>query len=191
MATTRALYGGALSCSIPSSFLDASDLRQIPDTQEVFLSPDSDLSLIFEVLELVKEEGAADSLEAAVKFHFSSLAHDNSALSSDIFSIDLPTPTTTTTTSTSESRPEVQGPTILKGTQTVSKFNRPAEEADTVLIQFALWRIPTKNADVTMCVNYPIKMGESGEERDPEEAKKVFENALRSFEIQDFGLFAG
>jgi len=44
-----------------------SDLRQIPDTQEVFLSPDSDLSFIVEVLELVKEEGAADSLEAAVK----------------------------------------------------------------------------------------------------------------------------
>jgi hypothetical protein len=33
----------------------------------VFLSPDSDLSFIVEVLELVKEEGAADSLEAAVK----------------------------------------------------------------------------------------------------------------------------
>lgn len=124
------------------------------------------------------------------RFHFSSLAHDNSALSSDISSIDLPSSTSANGSSES-SQPEVQGPTILQGTQTVSKFNRPAEEADTVMIQFALWRIPTKNADVTLCVNYPIKMGETGEERDPEEAKKVFEDAVRSFAIKDFGLFAG
>ena len=76
---------------------------------------------------------------------------------------------------------------MLRGTQAVSKFNRPAEEADTVLIQLALWRIPAKNADVTL----PTKMGESGEERDPQEAKTVFEEAVRSFDIRDFGLFAG
>ena len=40
----------------------------MPDTQEVFLSPDSDLSLIVEVLELVKEDGAGDSLEAAMRY---------------------------------------------------------------------------------------------------------------------------
>ncbi|GAA6006533.1 hypothetical protein JCM11491_004997 [Sporobolomyces phaffii] len=187
MDSTRPLYGDAISCSLPSAFLDASDLRQIPDTQEVFLSPDSDLSLIVEVLELVKDEGAADSLETAAKFHFSSLAHDNTALSSDVTSISL-APSAPPADST---RPDVLGPTVLTGTQTVSKFNRPAEEADTVLIQFALWRIPTKNADVTLCVNYPIRMGETGEERDPEEAKRVFENAVKSFKIKDFGLFAG
>lgn len=126
------------------------------------------------------------------RFHFSSLAHDNSALSSNISTVDLPSSSSTTANGSADSsRPEVQGPTVLKGTQTVSKFNRPAEEADTVLIQLALWRIPSKNADVTLCVNFPIKMGESGEERDPVEARKVFESAVRSFEIKDFGLFAG
>lgn len=44
-----------------------SDLRQVPDTQEVFMAPDSDLSLIVEVLELVKQDGAGDSLEKALK----------------------------------------------------------------------------------------------------------------------------
>ncbi|GAA5931682.1 Ran GTPase-binding protein MOG1 [Sporobolomyces koalae] len=184
----RPLYGGAIACTLPSRFLDASDLRQVPDTQEVFLAPDSDLSLIVEVLELVTEQGAADSLEAAIKFHFASLAHDNTALSSEIETIELPGPSTAPTDS---SQPTVQGPTVVTGVQTVSKFNRPAEEADTVLIQFALWRIPSKNADVTLCVNYPVKMGETGETRDPTEAKTVFEEAVRSFAIKDFGLFAG
>jgi len=39
----------------------------VPDTQEVFLSPDSDLSLIVEVVEFVTEEGAGESVEAALK----------------------------------------------------------------------------------------------------------------------------
>ncbi|GAA5875253.1 hypothetical protein JCM16303_000556 [Sporobolomyces ruberrimus] len=189
MTSTRPLYGGAISSSLPSAFLDASDLRQVPDTQEVFLSPNSDLSLIIEVLELVKDEGAGDSLEAAIKFHFSSLAHDNSALSSNIDSINVPT--IDKSTNGDSTRPEVQGPTVLTGTQSVSKFNKSPEEADTVLIQFALWRIPSKNADVTLCVNFPVKMGETGVELDPQEAKRVFEDAVRSFEIRDFGLFAG
>ena len=43
------------------------DLRQVPDTQEVFLSNDSDLSLILEVLELVRDEGAQDDLDSAIR----------------------------------------------------------------------------------------------------------------------------
>ena len=33
--------------------LRGSDLRQVPDTQEVFLSPDSDVSVVVEILERV------------------------------------------------------------------------------------------------------------------------------------------
>ncbi|GAA6060536.1 hypothetical protein JCM10212_006900 [Sporobolomyces blumeae] len=184
----RQLFGGAITATLPAPFLDASDLRQVPDTQEVFLSPDSDLSLIVEVLEYVTDDGAGDSLEAGARFHFSSLAHDNSASSSDISSIRLPDPA-----STAAEPPSVptQGPAVLVGTQVVSKFNRPASEADTVLIQLALWRVPSKNADVTLCVNFPTTMGETGEARDPLEATKVFEEAVRSFKIVDYGLFAG
>ncbi|GAA5937764.1 hypothetical protein JCM1841_004779 [Sporobolomyces salmonicolor] len=180
----RPLFGGAISCSLPANFVDASDLRQVPDTQEVFLAPDSDLSLIAEILELVKDDAAADSLEAAARFHFSALAHDNGALSSDVSSLALPS----SAPAPAPGEPEVLGPTLLSGIQLVSKFNRPASEADTVLIQLALWRIPSKNADVTLCVNYPIRMGETGEERSPDEAKMVFEEAVRSFGIKDFGL---
>lgn len=44
-----------------------SDLRQVPDTQEVFLFPDSDSSIIFEILEIVREEQAANDLREAVR----------------------------------------------------------------------------------------------------------------------------
>ncbi|GAA5989126.1 hypothetical protein JCM10908_001169 [Rhodotorula pacifica] len=184
----RQLYGGAISCSIPDNYVDASDLRQVPDTQEVFMAPDSDLSLIVEVLELVKEDGAEDSLEKALKFHFSSLAHDNAALSSDISTYNLPS---SAPHPQGPGLPTLLGPATLEGKQTVSKFNKPASEADTVLIQLALWRIPDRDADVTLSVNWPLRSGETGEEHDATDPRRVFEEAWRSFQINDFGLFAG
>jgi hypothetical protein len=33
-----------------------SDLRQVPDTQEVWLSPDSDISVVIEILERVEPD---------------------------------------------------------------------------------------------------------------------------------------
>ena len=44
-----------------------SDLRQIPDTQEVFLLKDSDTSIIFEILQMVTDEKAVNDLREAAK----------------------------------------------------------------------------------------------------------------------------
>lgn len=88
MSASRPLYGGAITASVPANYVDArwvrlsssprcirkeltrpahSDLRQVPDTQEVFLAPDSDLSYIVEVLELVKDEQSEHDLDKAVR----------------------------------------------------------------------------------------------------------------------------
>ena len=45
-----------------------SDLRQIPDNQEVFLSPSSDTSVVIVVLAMVEEGMARDDLWEAVKY---------------------------------------------------------------------------------------------------------------------------
>lgn len=49
--TKRDLYGGAITVSLPTDSIDASDLRQIPDHQEVFLRPKTLTSIIFEINE--------------------------------------------------------------------------------------------------------------------------------------------
>jgi Ran-interacting Mog1 protein len=64
------LFGGALHAQIPSSFIDVSALRQVPDHQEVFVQHDGFASIMFDVLERV--DAASD--EDAVKFHFDDLA---------------------------------------------------------------------------------------------------------------------
>ena len=40
--------------------MDTSDLRQVPDTQEVFLYPDSGISIIVEILQSVEPTEATE-----------------------------------------------------------------------------------------------------------------------------------
>ena len=47
----RKLFGGGISIKVPKTFKDVSTFRQVPDNQEVFVSPDSDANLIIELLE--------------------------------------------------------------------------------------------------------------------------------------------
>lgn len=68
---TRPLYGGAISCPVGNSFLDVryethgvsvadgtyfpfSNVRQVPDNQEVFVDMETQQSLIIELLEPVE-----------------------------------------------------------------------------------------------------------------------------------------
>lgn len=60
--SARPLFGGAISTVFPLRFQDVSNMRQVPDHQEVFVDPNRDESLIFELLDLktdVADEGSA------------------------------------------------------------------------------------------------------------------------------------
>ena len=50
----RPLYGGAITCNLPDSYIDVSQMREIPDQQEVWVSSGTDTtdsSIIFEIFE--------------------------------------------------------------------------------------------------------------------------------------------
>ncbi|KAI3730779.1 hypothetical protein L1987_61956 [Smallanthus sonchifolius] len=51
----RQLFGGAISTTFPLRFEDVSNIRQVPDHQEVFVDPARDESLIIELLEMKHE----------------------------------------------------------------------------------------------------------------------------------------
>ncbi|KAL7411617.1 hypothetical protein BDY24DRAFT_127649 [Mrakia frigida] len=178
--STRPLFGGALTISLPTNLIDASDLRQVPDTQEVFLSPDSDISYIIEILQQVE----GDECEAVAKFHFSSLEHDNSSVSSQILAFNAPPSSSSspTTFSSLPPSPPNQPPlATLKGTQVVPKFGKGAGEE--VCIFLGVWRVGGKKTDILLTVNCP-------EEQLRAFGEKVFEEATRSFKVVEWGLFA-
>ena len=105
-AVSTPLYGGAITANIPCSFKDSSNVRPIPDNQEVFVEvhgPDSEsdvqpLSIIFDVLQFVDADDTEavmasepslncppdldpSSPAAAILLHFSQLADDNNSTS--------------------------------------------------------------------------------------------------------------
>lgn len=47
----KELYGGTIEVELPDDSIDASDLRQVPDHQEIFLRPKTLTSIIFEINE--------------------------------------------------------------------------------------------------------------------------------------------
>ncbi|KAK6922029.1 Ran-interacting Mog1 protein [Dillenia turbinata] len=53
----RPLFGDAISSTFPLRFQDVSDIRQVPDHQEVFVDPARDESLIFELVDFKNDVG--------------------------------------------------------------------------------------------------------------------------------------
>ncbi|KAK3706422.1 hypothetical protein QZH41_018636 [Actinostola sp. cb2023] len=72
----RELFGGAMRALIPSEAKDVSEVRQVPDNQEVFCHPTIDQSIMVDILEYqtqVQNENAA-------KYHFEDIASCNESL---------------------------------------------------------------------------------------------------------------
>ena len=170
MAATYELFGGAVALAAPAGLIDASDLRQVPDTQEVLLSPDSDVSLIVEVLQQVSEGTARETLDRAVRFHFDSLAHDNDARAAHVAWVEA----------RDGGRELSTAPALLGGTQRVCKFGK-ADLEDTVYVWVAVWRVPSKGVDLVLSVNSP---------QQPGGAEALFRTAASTLRIIDYGLFA-
>ncbi|KAJ1310319.1 hypothetical protein OPQ81_007058 [Rhizoctonia solani] len=180
MASTSVyeLFGGAITVQLPVGLTDASDLRQVPNTQEVFLASDSDVSIVFEILERVAPD---DPIEVA-KFHFDSLSNDNDAVSSTVETVYVP-----------DQQPESSRPiklSVLQGTQLVPKFNRT--HPDTVKIWLAVYRVLEKDVDLVLTFNVPVQTEKADSAVDADGAKRwldAYETAVRSLNIVDFGLF--
>ncbi|GAA96677.1 uncharacterized protein L969DRAFT_54663 [Mixia osmundae IAM 14324] len=184
----RSLWGEAVIATLPAEYIDASDLRQVPDTQEVFLAPDSDISVILEILQAVdlKQD------EEAIRHIFDSLAHDNDAFSSKV--------TDVTALSTSQ---DGLSRASLRGWQSVSKFNKSSDQADLVRIYLGLIRIPanltrskTQGAEMLVCVNAPagkaleLLQQNATALQDESVPLAVFEQIMDSLHIVDYSLFA-
>ncbi|KAG6866082.1 hypothetical protein C0991_008834 [Blastosporella zonata] len=188
---TRDLFGGAITAQTPSNLIDASDIRQVPDSQEVFLYPDSDISIIVEVLQKVEPSDFKDAIRQVIsvssdrvlilhhRFHFDSLAHDNSAASASVNSvIAIP----------NNRGDDTPSAIVLSGVQSVQKFNH--SEPDEVHILMAMYRVERKNVDLIVTFNIPTRTGDKDVSRKDTAAREHFDLFARTLKIVDYGLFA-
>ncbi|KAK7023718.1 hypothetical protein R3P38DRAFT_2953882 [Favolaschia claudopus] len=176
MSSSRQLFGGAITAVAPANFIDASDLRQVPDTQEVLLSPDSSVSIIIEVLERVDTPDD----DSAIRYHFDSLAHDNSASASTVDAV----------AAIPNTRGDKTPPALtLSGVQSVAKFNQKAQ--DQVRILMALFRVEDKRVDLVVTFNVPMVSQDDGAVHVEawNTVQNHFDAFVKSLCVVDFGLF--
>lgn len=179
------LFGGALSTFIPSSATDISNLREIPDNQEVFAHAHTDQSIIVELLEYQSQVSDQD----AARYHFEDIAGSNRALEPGAFQVTNVTPLPKSELSLSQ----CASGWFLTGTQSVSKFNEEAR--NTVTIHLGLFRLPQFSTDILVTFNDPQSISPDSSSASSAETHREpwtvqdFHRVLQSLTLHDPGLF--
>lgn len=184
-APPHPLYGGALSAALPHSAADVSQLREIPDNQEVFAHAHTDQSLIVELVEYQSQVADQD----AARYHFEDIAGSNKALEPGAFQV-----TSVVSLPKSElSLSDCSSAWMLTGTQCVSKFNEEAR--NTVTLHLGLFRLPQFSTDVLITFNDPQSISpdsssaaSAGTHREPWTVQD-FQRLLQTLTLHNPGLF--
>ena len=148
--SNRNLFGGAITANLPPSYGDVSNVRQIPDHQEVFVDNESEASVIVELLQL---ESSFQDLEA-IRHHFQDLSDANEATDTKIISEG-----SFTAEEFIPSLTAVDCKHALIGKQTVGKYRTRSDmEVDEVYIILVLVRLANVSTDLLVSMNIPARM---------------------------------
>jgi hypothetical protein len=192
MKTKRMLYGGAITCEIPDEFEDVSDIRPVPDNQEVWANVKTDSSMIFDLLEYEADVSNSDS---AMHF-FNELANDNACAEGSrkiLFTKEL-------TQEQIPLFPVGTAASVIIGDQQVAKFKddeKSGEEAKNVIrVTLVNIRLANVATDLVLSFNAPLKLGSGSssatygcELPDESAVEGIVLSALQSLKIEDWGLF--
>ncbi|KAI0505361.1 Mog1p/PsbP-like protein [Xylaria bambusicola] len=200
MATYKStpLFGGALVCDLPTNFADVSQLRQVPDNQEVYIDKDGFTSIIIEINERVGEDGSSEEIDGtALTTHLREIVGD------DIEGLKV---WNTTPTQFSKLDEDIPAYTLIA---TLAPHGLPSKEGDNAATRgnapdftamvLTLVRLEREHTDILITINVPHIRGEYDEEDvDLQLGKQgqligdAVEYASRiweSFKVKDWGLF--
>jgi hypothetical protein len=184
---TRQLFGGAITCEIPASYIDVSDFRKVPDNQECFADPDTDRSILIDILEL------CDGGPRELFTHIAEMNDANDPGMSTIVGVE---------TLSSDVVPQQASTAVpctafgLVGTQNVSKFHESAEARNHVVIYLGDIRLPQFATDIVVTHNVPTQFDPRSSSatacfipNEEHPGQNEFLQALNTFRIVDPGLF--
>lgn len=178
--TSVPLFGGAITCDLPGSFSDMSELREVPDHQEVWCDIISDRSVIVEILE---RKSLSD--EQAVEFFLSDLAVCNEARDTSVVSERQ--------VLVVEETPGLPADVrcfYAVTDQTVAKFKEAC--GNRVLIHLLIIRLVAQETDILVSLNDPVSIDpQSSSAGVPvvQGSNEVFAAIMKSFKIVDWDLF--
>nr|ADO28291.1 ran guanine nucleotide release factor [Ictalurus furcatus] len=180
---TRPLFGGAMSAVLPSNTKDISELREIPDNQEVFAHTHTDQSIIIELLEY--QSHVEDS--QAARYHFEDVAGSNKVMEAgqmEVMEVQC-------VPQEQLSLSQCSSAWILTGAQLISKFNEEAKNI--VKIHLCLFRLPEYTTDILITFNDPFSISplssSSSASADGAWTVQDFHTLVQSFQLLDPGVF--
>ncbi|KAI0150632.1 Mog1p/PsbP-like protein [Xylariaceae sp. FL1272] len=203
MATYQStpLFGGALVCDLPTKFADVSQLRQVPDNQEVYIDKDGFTSIIVEINERVGGSGSSPELDGqALTTHLEEVVGDD---------VDRLKVWNTTPTQFSRLDTDIPAYTLIA---TLSPPNQPPSSQSTAgdssqrpnspdftAMILTLVRLEHEKTDILITINVPHIRGEYDEDDvDLQLGKqgKLIGDAVdyasriwETFKVKDWGLF--
>lgn len=175
--TERLLFGGAISCLIPSSWRDVSSVREVPDHQECWQDTTDGRLLVVEILE---QQDVSD--EQSAEFFYNDLADYNNCAAGSFQTMTYPD---------AHCHRSNMNYFFGCGLQTVSRDvdNRGASpELHDVWIELCVIRLPTHGTDILLSLSTPIDPT-SKENLSSADASVLFKNIMSSFHIKDWTLF--
>nr|TKS06700.1 putative ran guanine nucleotide release factor [Populus alba] len=192
ISTDRPLFGGAISSTFPVRFQDVSNIRQVPDHQEVFADPSRDESLVFELLDLKPD---INDNESAVWF-LQDLANEQDAQGFTLVDqsgvVEVPIGDSSALVTTAI------------GQMGISKGRQGREAQNVVRVYLANLRLKNAGTDVLVVAHEPIlisPLSESASAVGPGllpaaqsgflPMSEVFKVAVSSFKVNDWSLFGG
>ena len=190
-SAVRALYGGALSVSLPSRFEDVSHFRPVPDHQEVLADTTTDQSFIVEINQPLPCPDSQAGTE-----HVQELAEVSGAVSSSVVSsIAL----------AASSLPLLSPPPAFASLTVcdmlVSKYRDDESKANALRVWLLLVRLAREQTDLLLILNSPKAWSEQtsiggGAVQgrrvvSDEESEAVMREACSTLRVNDYGLFGG
>ncbi|KAF0872549.1 MOG1 factor, partial [Crocuta crocuta] len=137
------LFGGAFSATLPPGAIDVSDLRPVPNNQEVFCHRETDQSLIVELLELQAHVQG----EEAARYHFEDVGWVQEARAMQVETVQP------LFLENLALRGFCQEAWVLSGKQQVAKENQ--QVAKDVTVHQALLRLPQYATDLLLTFSQP------------------------------------
>lgn len=181
----RPLFGGAITAMIPTDWRDVSDIRQVPDHQECWQDSEGRL-LVVEILERQK----VDDPHAA-KYFFDDLADAESNAASEKIFAAIPSPLASV-----EGMPATTklclgvGYQRLKLGRDVDIAGNPRQqESRAIRVEVGVVRLLEKETDILITLSTPSEPNPQETTVNTATMSTVFQQAVTSFRINDWGLF--
>ncbi|KAK3115587.1 hypothetical protein LTR53_004893 [Teratosphaeriaceae sp. CCFEE 6253] len=189
MATTNyvpaSLFGGAITCLLPSHFADVSNLRQVPDNQEVYLDTDGFTSIAVDILERVDKPD-----REALEWHLKDIVEE------DVGKMKVWRLSEARLAKMPEGTPAY---TLFATSPPGAKQRCRSNEPAFVGMLLTLIRLVEQKTDIVVAVNVPHVEGTyDPAEVDPQSGRhgklvqsgmEYREKILESFGVKDWGLF--